>query len=133
MSTGHRWCGTAGMTQNQGNVLGNRPCVRQTRNFREHLSGNACKEMMGMSNLCWDTTRTQGAYSHLKKKISHDEQQQQGAAVAQQQSQNQATHHKQAAGVAQQQKQQQQQEQLPPQKNSRFSARANQSSFKLGE
>ena len=60
--SGHQHLGGPGMTQNQGNIIGDRPCVRQSRNYREHLGGNAMKELMGQDQLKWDTTRTQGAY-----------------------------------------------------------------------
>ena len=62
MSQGHRNLGNPGMTQNQGNVLGDRPCVRQSRLYREHVGGNAMKDLMGQSDLKWDVTQTQGAY-----------------------------------------------------------------------
>jgi hypothetical protein len=60
--TGHTHLGGAGMTQNQGNVLGDRPCVRQSRLYREHVGGNTMKELMGQDQLKWDTRRTEGAY-----------------------------------------------------------------------
>lgn len=60
--SGHQHLGGPGLTQNQGNIIGDRPCVRQSRNYREHLGGNAMKELMGQDQLKWDTTRTQGAY-----------------------------------------------------------------------
>lgn len=60
--SGHQHLGGPGLTQNQGNIIGDRPCVRQSRNYREHLGGNAMKELMGQDSLKWDTTRTQGAY-----------------------------------------------------------------------
>ena len=63
MSQGHRNIGGAGMTQNQGNVLGDRPCVRQSRINREHMGGNAMKELMGQSSLKWETDKQQGAYA----------------------------------------------------------------------
>jgi hypothetical protein len=50
------------MTQNQGNVLGDRPCVRQSKLYRHHDGGNSMKELLGQDALKWDTTRTQGAY-----------------------------------------------------------------------
>ena len=62
MSRGHYHQGGAGTTQNQGNQLGDRPCVRQSRLFREHDGGNTMKELMGQSQLKWDTRRTEGAY-----------------------------------------------------------------------
>jgi hypothetical protein len=68
-STGHQWCGKVGDTQNQGNILGDRPCVRQSKLYRQHESGNAAKEAMGQSGLAWDTTKQEGAY---KGKAVHD-------------------------------------------------------------
>eukprot|EP00744_Colponema_vietnamica_P002093 GILI01003366.1.p1 GENE.GILI01003366.1~~GILI01003366.1.p1 ORF type:complete len:138 (+),score=33.05 GILI01003366.1:226-639(+) len=60
--SGHQHLGGVGLTQNQGNVVGDRPCVRQSRIYRENLGGNAMKELMGQDSLKWDTNRTQGAY-----------------------------------------------------------------------
>eukprot|EP00971_Amphidinium_carterae_P341352 6480113-Amphidinium_carterae.1 len=40
-------------SQNVGNVLGIRPCVRQTELYRQHESGNAMKEIFGQSHLEW--------------------------------------------------------------------------------
>ncbi|KAH9598405.1 hypothetical protein LSM04_006148 [Trypanosoma melophagium] len=60
---GHQHLGDPSLTQNQGNVLGDRPCVRQSRLYREHVGGNAMKELMGQDGLKWDTTRTQGVYA----------------------------------------------------------------------
>ena len=54
--------GGAGMTQNQGNVLGDRPCVRQSKLYREHEGGNTMKGLLGQDALKWDTNRTEGAY-----------------------------------------------------------------------
>jgi len=51
------------MTQNQGNVIGDRPCVRQSRLFRQHDAGNAMKDLMGHSHLNWKTDVQEGAYA----------------------------------------------------------------------
>ena len=59
---GHQNLGGPGMTQNQGNILGDHPCVRQSRLYREHVGGNTMKELMGQEQLKWDVTKTQGAY-----------------------------------------------------------------------
>lgn len=48
--------------QNLNNRLGNKPCVRQSRTYRQNESGNAMKELMGMGNLCWDTNKLQGVF-----------------------------------------------------------------------
>ena len=50
-------------SQNVGNHVGNRPCVRQSQLFRRNESGNAMKELMGQTSLQWDTKKLQGAYS----------------------------------------------------------------------
>jgi hypothetical protein len=50
-------------SQNVGNHVGNRPCVRQSQLFRRNESGNAMKELMGQTCLQWDTKRLQGAYT----------------------------------------------------------------------
>jgi hypothetical protein len=50
-------------SQNVGNHVGNRPCVRQSQLFRRNESGNAMKELMGQASLQWDTKRLQGAYT----------------------------------------------------------------------
>jgi len=58
---GHAHDPTAG-TQNQGNTLGARACVRQSKLYRTHESGNAVKSILGQSNLCWRTDVKEGAY-----------------------------------------------------------------------
>eukprot|EP00933_Yihiella_yeosuensis_P053555 TRINITY_DN51808_c0_g1_i1.p1 TRINITY_DN51808_c0_g1~~TRINITY_DN51808_c0_g1_i1.p1 ORF type:complete len:390 (+),score=73.47 TRINITY_DN51808_c0_g1_i1:84-1253(+) len=40
-------------SQNLGNSLGSRPCVRQTSLYRRHESGNAMKAILGVSHLAW--------------------------------------------------------------------------------
>lgn len=35
------------VTQNQGNMIGMRPTIRQTLNFRQHESGNSVKALLG--------------------------------------------------------------------------------------
>jgi hypothetical protein len=62
MSSGHVHLGGPHMTQNQGNVLGDRPCVRQSRLYREQVGGNVMKDLLGQQSLKWDTNRTEGAY-----------------------------------------------------------------------
>eukprot|EP00758_Cryptobia_borreli_P004212 Tbor_TRINITY_DN4243_c0_g1::TRINITY_DN4243_c0_g1_i1::g.23944::m.23944 len=59
---GHTNIGGPEATQNQGNVLGDRPCVRQSKLYRQQCGGNAMKEMLGQDNLKWDIEKTQGAY-----------------------------------------------------------------------
>lgn len=54
------------MTQNQGNVLGDRPCVRQSKLFRQHDAGNAMKDLMGQSHLSWKTNVQEGAYAGMR-------------------------------------------------------------------
>lgn len=72
MSSGHKNLG--GGTQNQGNVLGDRPCVRQSRLYREHNGGNAMKDLLGQADLKWDVDRQQGAYKGMRV-FDHNEQQ----------------------------------------------------------
>ena len=59
---GH-WHDPTAATQNQGNQLGSRPCVRQSQLFRQNESGNTMKSLLGSSHLQWDTKHTQGAYA----------------------------------------------------------------------
>ena len=58
---GH-WHDPTAATQNQGNQLGSRPCVRQSQLFRQNESGNTMKSLLGSSPPQWDTKHTQGAY-----------------------------------------------------------------------
>ena len=60
VSRGYRNLG--GDTQNQGNVIGDRPCVRQTRTGRDHEGGNRMKDILGQSDLKWNIDEAQGAY-----------------------------------------------------------------------
>jgi hypothetical protein len=64
--SGHKHIGGPQMTQNQGNIIGDRPCVRQSKLFREHDGGNAMKDLMGQGQLKWDTNKCEGAYSGNK-------------------------------------------------------------------
>ena len=57
----HHHCATAS-SQNQGNTLGSRSCIRQSRLFRQYESGNDIKNIMGMSNLTWKTHESEGVY-----------------------------------------------------------------------
>ncbi|CAE7579232.1 unnamed protein product, partial [Symbiodinium natans] len=41
-------------SQNVGNSLGSRPCVRQTALYKQHESGNAMKALLGTPHLSWD-------------------------------------------------------------------------------
>lgn len=68
---GHYNAGNGSGTQNQNNHLGDRPCVRQSRLYREHCGGNAMKELMGQGNLKWDTSAQEGAYKG-KKVFDHN-------------------------------------------------------------
>lgn len=54
-------------SQNVGNSLGTRPCVRQTALYRQRESGNAMKELMGMSHLAWDNDENVGAPANGRK------------------------------------------------------------------
>jgi len=42
-------------SQNVGNCLGERPCVRQTPIYKRDISGNNMKELLGMGHLAWDS------------------------------------------------------------------------------
>jgi hypothetical protein len=52
-----------GGTQNQGNSIGNKSSIRQSKLFRQYESGNDVKDILGTSNLKWKTEVKQGAYS----------------------------------------------------------------------
>src|SRR3989338_8411382 len=62
-SGGHYWGGAPGQTQNQGNMLGDRPCVRQSKINREHMGGNNMKDILGQEQLKWDTNKQEGVYA----------------------------------------------------------------------
>ena len=62
MSRPHIHSSTA-ETQNQGNSLGERACIRQSKLFRTHESGNTMKGLLGCNNLAWKTDVTEGAYA----------------------------------------------------------------------
>lgn len=51
-----------GASTENGNVLGTRPVVRQSRLYREKESGNAMKAAMGHDSLQWDTEALQGVF-----------------------------------------------------------------------
>lgn len=59
--SGHRHNPSAG-TQNQGNTLGDRSCVRQSKLYRQYESGNGVKDILGSSHLCWNENFKEGAY-----------------------------------------------------------------------
>ena len=58
------WHDSNAGTQNQGNVLGARPCVRQSKLFRSYESGNGVKGLLGTPHLQWEENRQQGAYAN---------------------------------------------------------------------
>jgi hypothetical protein len=58
---GHSHNSNAG-TQNQGNSLGDRSSVRQSKLYRMYESGNGVKDVLGASHLAWDPNQKQGAY-----------------------------------------------------------------------
>lgn len=62
MSRGHHH-DPMSSTQNQGNSLGSRSCVRQSKLFRQYESGNSIKSILGTPNLCWQTNTKEGAYA----------------------------------------------------------------------
>jgi len=49
-------------SQNLGNHIGTRSCVRQSKLFRMYESGNATKALLGQQSLQWDVDRKEGAY-----------------------------------------------------------------------
>jgi hypothetical protein len=59
--SGHRHNPSAA-TQNQGNSLGDRSCVRQSKLYRQHEGGNSMKAILGTDHLSWDADQQQGAY-----------------------------------------------------------------------
>ena len=63
MSRGHQHIGTG--TQNQGNSLGDRPCVRQSKMYREREGGHDMKNLLGNGNLNWNVNKLEGAYSGM--------------------------------------------------------------------
>ena len=118
--SGHRNLGGAGMTQNQGNVVGDRPCVRQSRLFRQHDSGNAMKDLMG-TGVKWDVNQQQGAYQgktvydHNAPDNRAPTNNNHGPSKPQQQQQPQQYQQEQQQYQPQQQEQQQYQQQAPAQ------------------
>jgi hypothetical protein len=64
-SRGHHHNPLAG-TQNQGNSLGDRSCIRQSKLFRQYESGNGVKGLLGASHLAWNTDMQEGAYAGRK-------------------------------------------------------------------
>ena len=124
------------MTQNQGNVLGDRPAVRQSRLFREHDSGNAMKDLMGGSDTKWKTDVQEGAYAgravydhnapgnRTQAQPQMQQQQQYQQEPQQQQYQQQQPQQQQYQQQDQQQYQQQQPQQLQPQQQQRVGTKA---------
>jgi hypothetical protein len=125
MSLGHRWAGGAGQTQNQGNILGDRPCVRQSATFRRNESGNEMKAIMGHSGtaMMWDLKNQQGVYRGKTAWVQneegtggvvvHEKRQASSAAVNASQQQHQQNQNHQGF-QAQQMQQQQHVQQTPP-------------------
>ena len=64
MSKGHYHDMSAG-TQNQGNKLGDRSCIRQSRLYREYESGNNVKDLLGTSNLKWNPNKKEGKLAYI--------------------------------------------------------------------
>ena len=52
-----------GGSQNQGNSLGDRSSVRQSKLYRVHESGNVMKGLVGTPHLAWRVDQKEGAYS----------------------------------------------------------------------
>jgi len=69
-------------SQNVGNKLGSKPCVRQSRLYRRNESGNAMKALLGSGeDLQWNEMKCEGAYANTgvydaiaayKQPIAHD-------------------------------------------------------------
>lgn len=57
-----RMSGTAMDGIENGNKVGDRPCVRQSKIYRERESGNAMKSLFGQDHLSWKTGEQQGAF-----------------------------------------------------------------------
>ena len=49
-------------SQNNGNIIGDKSTVRQSKLFRMYESGNEVKSILGQDCLRWDVTKKQGAY-----------------------------------------------------------------------
>lgn len=54
--------GGSGSIEN-GNRLGARPVVRQSKFYREGNSGNAVKDLLGQGDLAWDLNQQEGAFA----------------------------------------------------------------------
>ena len=63
--SGHRH-NSGSDTQNQGNTLGDKACVRQSKLYRQHESGNSIKGILGKDSLMWETDVQEGAYKGKK-------------------------------------------------------------------
>ncbi len=63
--SGHRHDSSVA-SQNLGNTLGSRSCVRQSKLYRQYESGNDVKAILGTSHLCWRTDQKEGAYKGQK-------------------------------------------------------------------
>ncbi|KAJ1485726.1 hypothetical protein T484DRAFT_1792436 [Baffinella frigidus] len=60
---GGHWHDANAGTQNQGNHIGTRSCVRQSKLYRQYESGNSMKDLMGHSSLAWNPNKKEGAYA----------------------------------------------------------------------
>ena len=54
---------TLGASIENGNRLGQRPVVRQSRTYRQNESGNAMKAALGHDELAWETDALQGVFA----------------------------------------------------------------------
>ena len=52
-------------TQNQHNMLGERPTVRQSKIYRQNESGNEMKSLLGVDHLSWDSEKQQGCFAGM--------------------------------------------------------------------
>jgi len=63
---GGHWHDARAGTQNQGNHIGDRSCVRQSKLYRKYESGNQVKDLLGQGSLKWNENKKQGAYAGQK-------------------------------------------------------------------
>ena len=55
--------GGGGGSIENGNRLGQRPVVRQSKFYREGNAGNAMKGLLGQDSLAWDTEKNEGVFA----------------------------------------------------------------------
>ena len=56
-----------------GNKLGARPVIRQSQVYRQTMSGNAVKSLLGHETILWDTDRQEGVFRGMAvHKVAND-------------------------------------------------------------